>query len=61
MAFSPTSFMTVTAILGSLIGGAFAVVLLVTEQPLLAAALAVIAIASLGTLPVGCRTARERA
>lgn len=55
MTSSSTSFMTVAALLGAFIAGVLAVVLFVAGRSLLAAGLAVIAIASLGTLPAGRR------
>lgn len=61
MTTSSTSFMTVAALAAALIAGVLAAVLLLSGQPLLGAALAVLAIASLGTLPLTRPARREGA
>lgn len=52
---SPNTFMTLAAIAGALIAGVLAIVLFVVDQPLAGSGLAVIAIASLGALPLSRR------
>ncbi|MGO1200895.1 MAG: hypothetical protein ACTMII_00955 [Brachybacterium sp.] len=55
MTESSRRFMTMAAIAGALIAGVLALVMLLGDQPLVGAGLAVIAIASLGTLPLARR------
>ncbi|MGO1257482.1 MAG: hypothetical protein ACTMII_00900, partial [Brachybacterium sp.] len=56
---SSHKFMTLAAIAGALIAGVLAIVLFMIDQPLAGSGLAVIAIASLGTLPLSRRSGQK--
>lgn len=60
MAHGPNTLMVSAALAGALIAGVLAIVLFIVGQPLIGTGLAVIAIASLGSLPVARRASGKR-